>query len=83
MLAGYLGNCEVARSWREEFVAEQAQNSSVTPTQSEALLKHLIDVEYLCGENALIRAAENVLPAYQLTKSRFILNYEKLNLVLY
>ena len=70
LLDGYLENCAAAKLWRDEFVAEQAQNSSVTATQSEVLLRRLIDVEYLCGENALSRVTENVLPAYQLTRAR-------------
>ncbi|MBT8148158.1 MAG: hypothetical protein KJN90_14965 [Gammaproteobacteria bacterium] len=70
LLDGYLENCAAAKSWREELVAEQAQNPSVSPTQSDALLRRLIDVEYLCGENSLSRATENVFPAYQLTRSR-------------
>jgi len=69
LLAAYLENCAVAKSWREEFVTSQSQETGATSTRSEELLKFLVDVEFLCGENALARATDNVFPAYRLTRS--------------
>ena len=69
LLETYLDNCAIAKSWREQFVTEQVQDFAANSSRSETSLRHLIDVEYLCGENAVARATDNVLPAYRLTRT--------------
>lgn len=69
LLATYLESCSVAKTWRDEFVTGQAQGAEPPSSSSESLLTFLVDIEYLCGANALARATENVLPAYRLTRS--------------
>jgi len=69
LLVAYLESCAVAKSWRDEFVSSQARDAEPTSSGSETLLNFLIDIEYLCGENALAQATDNVLPAYRLSKS--------------
>ncbi len=69
LLEVYLDNCTAAKSWREEFVVKQAQDSAATPVQSEVFLGYLVDIEFLCGDNALARNAASVTPAYRLTNT--------------
>ncbi|MCP5348893.1 MAG: hypothetical protein R3F41_12380 [Gammaproteobacteria bacterium] len=67
LLDAYLENCRVAREWRDRFVTEQVAAGDQRPAtnDSQALLGYLVDIEYLCGENALVRATEFVVPAYR------------------
>lgn len=67
LLLGYQESCAIAKAWREEFVSTQAQDSAITVDRSAVLLRYLVDIEFLCGENALARNAASVAPAYRLS----------------
>lgn len=65
LLTAYLDNCAVAKRWRDEFIASEIETGrSDVGGASEILLGYLVDIEYLCGENALTRATDSVLAAY-------------------
>ncbi|MEZ5490936.1 MAG: hypothetical protein R3F50_11540 [Gammaproteobacteria bacterium] len=68
LLRTYLENCAAAKRWRDDFIASEIEtprrNDGDSGGASEVLLGYLIDIEYLCGENALARATDSVLAAY-------------------
>ena len=64
MLASYIENCQQAKAWREEFVSNQSQSDKQVVDTGESLEK-MVAIEYLCGEDALLKRTEFVALAYQ------------------
>ncbi len=61
-LPRYLQHCEILRDWREQVV------SDFTDADADAeLAQRLIEVEFTCGEDALVKRNNAVLAAYQKT----------------
>ena len=57
-----ISNCNVARSWREEYV-----ENSISPNESaETNLQRMRDVEFFCGENFLQKRTTYVSAAFEL-----------------
>lgn len=64
-LPQYLQHCEALREWREQLVT----SNSVDDSSGDAgLAQRLIDVEFTCGEDALIKRTDAVLAAYDKTQ---------------
>ena len=57
-----ISNCNVARSWREEYV----ENSISSNESAETNLQRMRDVEFFCGENFLQKRTTYVSAAFEL-----------------
>jgi hypothetical protein len=64
LLETYLSNCQAIKSWREQFVSDQSNNSAPVEDASESL-ELMIEAEFLCGDNALLKRTEYVELAYR------------------
>lgn len=64
LLENYINGCREARSWRDEFVSRQI-DSPEPSSNSEETLQLMVEVEFLCGEEALLNRTEFVATAYQ------------------
>ena len=62
LLADYLENCAVLKTWREEFVTGNKPNDE----DAETNLQLLSGIELACGENALQKRTEYVVGAFTL-----------------
>ncbi len=61
-LPGYLQRCEALLAWREQVVTNNQDGISSDDT---SLAQRLIDVEYTCGEDALIKRTNAVQAAFE------------------
>ena len=57
-----ISNCNVARSWREDY----AENSISSNESAETNLQRMRDVEFFCGENFLQKRTTYVSAAFEL-----------------
>ena len=57
-----ISNCNVARSWREDYV----ENSISSNESAETNLQRMRDVEFFCGENFLQKRTTHVSTAFEL-----------------
>ncbi|MBL4819399.1 MAG: hypothetical protein JKY98_00200 [Gammaproteobacteria bacterium] len=65
ILNQYLTNCRAAKTWREQFVASQVENPLLNvPIDADENLSSMINIEFLCGEDALLKRAGSVAIAY-------------------
>jgi hypothetical protein len=64
VLKSYIDNCRSTKAWRDEFVSSQS-NTSAPPIDANESLELMIEVEYLCGEDALLKRTEFIALAYQ------------------
>lgn len=62
----YQQHCQVLRDWRDQLVEE---NTATTAVPETGTARRLIDVEYTCGEDALVKRTAFVLAAYEKTQS--------------
>ena len=67
-LSQYLSHCEVLKSWRDELLTDTAA-AGLDQDLGASIAQNLIDVEYSCGEDALLKRTEYVLTAYSRTRS--------------
>ena len=67
-LSRYKQHCSALRSWRDQLVDENG-NTDGTASIAPGTAQLLIDVEYTCGEDALVKHTSHVLAAYEKTHS--------------
>ena len=67
ILTSYLEHCTVLRNWREELVAQNGDTQSDLDSDDNTL-QAMIDVEFTCGEAALLKRTSYVASAYNLTQ---------------
>lgn len=67
LVATYLQQCERLRVWREEFVTAQFTTDTDTTTNATQL-QNLVGVDYVCGEQTLLRRTQFVADAFALTR---------------
>ena len=61
-----ISNCNVARSWREDY----AENSVSSNESAETNLQRMRDVEFFCGENFLQKRTTYVSAAFDLLNDK-------------
>lgn len=64
LLADYLANCEVLKTWREQFVTGELERNK----DAEEYLDLLSGIEFSCGENALQRRTESVVSVFNILR---------------
>ena len=67
-LADYLQHCSVLNGWRDQVVAQNA-GSAAAIENSEETLQGMIDVEFTCGDTALLKRTSFVAAAFEITQS--------------
>ena len=63
-LETYIDNCRAIKNWRDQFVISQSDNGAPTVDANESL-ELMIEAEFLCGEDALLKRTEFIALAYQ------------------
>ncbi len=63
LLLNYLQHCNELATWRDDFI-ETYQQNQLSETESTSSLRILVQMQLLCGENALAQRTTYVAPAY-------------------
>jgi len=63
-LETYIDNCRAIKNWRDQFVSSQSDNAAPAVDANESL-ELMIEAEFLCGEDALLKRTEFIALAYQ------------------
>ena len=66
-LGDYLSHCQELKTWRDDFVATAANN--IESKRNTTQLQRLIDVEYNCGNGALLKRSKSLVTALALVRS--------------
>jgi hypothetical protein len=66
-LGNYLSHCQELKTWRDDFVATAVNNAELPRNTTQ--LQRLIDVEYNCGEGALLKRSKSLVAAFTLVRS--------------
>lgn len=70
LMAGYIRECRNLKQWRNEFVNKSVlNNSDLSTTDDEEMLRRLIAIEFNCGESTLQDRTEYVVSAFSRLQS--------------
>ena len=64
LLTTYIYACREVKSWRDQYVSSQINSPEPDPDANETL-ELMIEIEFLCGEDALLKRTEFIAIAYQ------------------
>jgi len=65
LMANYLEQCRVLKSWRDQYVDQTVSlDLSSSSEDNEEMLRRLIAIEYSCGENTLQERTQFVFSAF-------------------
>lgn len=64
-LSRYLEHCGVLKSWRDAMAEASVDPDAVVVDDAATTLRQLMNVEYYCGENALLKRTRFVQDAYE------------------